>query len=37
MIGKSSSQNQQDIFNPLLKEFINLNHELGFIWFTNNV
>jgi IS5 family transposase len=28
MIGKSSSQNQQNIFKPLLQEFINLNHEL---------
>jgi IS5 family transposase len=28
MIGKSSNQNQRDLFKPLLKEFINLNHEL---------
>lgn len=28
MIGKSSNQNQQDLFRPLLKEFINLDHEL---------
>jgi IS5 family transposase len=31
MIGKSSSQNQQDIFRPLLKEFINLGHELALL------
>ncbi len=28
MIGKSPSQNQKDMFKPLLKEFINLEHEL---------
>jgi len=28
MIGKSSDQDQQDLFRPLLKEFINLDHEL---------
>lgn len=28
MLGESSSQNQQDLFKPLLKEFIDLNHEL---------
>lgn len=28
MIGKSITQNQQDLFKPLLKEFIDLNHEL---------
>ena len=28
MIGKSSNQNQRNLFKPLLKEFINLNHEL---------
>ncbi len=28
MIGKSSNQNQQNLFKPLLKEFINLSHEL---------
>lgn len=28
MIGKSSPQNQRDLFKPLLKEFINLHHEL---------
>jgi len=28
MIGKSSNQNQRDLFKPLLKDFINLNHEL---------
>jgi IS5 family transposase len=28
MIGKSDNQNQQDIFTPLLKDFININHEL---------
>lgn len=28
MIGKSSNQNQRDLFKPLLKEFINLNNEL---------
>lgn len=28
MIGKSSPQNQRDLFRPLLKEFINLSHEL---------
>ena len=31
MLGKSSSQNQQDLFRPLLKEFINLNHELALL------
>ena len=31
MLGKSSSQNQQDLFKPLLKEFINLNHELALL------
>ncbi|MGB5983496.1 MAG: IS5 family transposase [Nonlabens sp.] len=28
MIGKSTTQNQQDLFKPLLKEFIDLDHEL---------
>jgi len=28
MIGKSENQDQQDFFQPLLKNFINLNHEL---------
>lgn len=28
MIGKTTTQNQHDLFKPLLKEFINLNHEL---------
>tara|TARA_B100000963_G_scaffold337551_1_gene333651 strand:- start:321 stop:1655 length:1335 start_codon:yes stop_codon:yes gene_type:complete len=28
MMGKSSNQDQQDLFRPLLKEFINLEHEL---------
>jgi len=28
MIGKSSNQNQKNIFSPLLKDFINLHHEL---------
>ena len=31
MLGKSSSQNQHDLFKPLLKEFINLNHELALL------
>jgi IS5 family transposase len=31
MLGKSSSQNQQNLFKPLLKEFINLNHELALL------
>ena len=31
MIGKSISQNQQNIFKPLLKEFINLSHELALL------
>jgi IS5 family transposase len=31
MIGKFSSQNQQNIFKPLLKEFINLSHELALL------
>ena len=31
MIGKSTSQDQQDLFQPLLKEFINLNHELALL------
>jgi IS5 family transposase len=31
MLGKSSSQNQQDFFKPLLKEFINLKHELALL------
>ena len=28
MIGKSANQNQQDLFQPLLKNFIDLSHEL---------
>lgn len=28
MIGKSANQNQRDLFKPLLKDFINLGHEL---------
>jgi len=28
MIGKSSNQNQRDLFSPLLKDFINMSHEL---------
>ena len=28
MIGKSGSQDQKNMFQPLLKEFINLEHEL---------
>lgn len=28
MIGKTSNQNQRDLFKPLLKDFINLGHEL---------
>jgi IS5 family transposase len=28
MLGKSPSQNQKNLFQPLLKEFINMNHEL---------
>jgi IS5 family transposase len=28
MIGKSSNQNQRDLFKPLLKDFVNLRHEL---------
>jgi len=28
MIGKTQDQNQRDIFNPLLKDFIDLGHEL---------
>lgn len=28
MIGKSDNQNQRNLFSPLLKEFINLEHEL---------
>lgn len=28
MLGKSGSQNQKNLFLPLLKEFINMNHEL---------
>ena len=28
MIGKTRNQNQRDFFKPLLKEFINLEHEL---------
>lgn len=31
MRGKSLSQDQQDLFKPLLKEFINLNHELALL------
>jgi len=31
MIGKSISQDQQNLFRPLLKEFINLNHELSLL------
>jgi len=28
MIGKSLNQNQRDLFQPLLSDFINLRHEL---------
>jgi IS5 family transposase len=28
MLGKSGSQNQKNMFQPLLKEFINMDHEL---------
>ena len=28
MIGKSANQNQHNFFQPLLKDFINLEHEL---------
>ena len=28
MIGKTSNQNQQDLFQPLLVDFINMRHEL---------
>ncbi|MGR3317629.1 MAG: IS5 family transposase [Candidatus Anammoxibacter sp.] len=28
MLGKSSNQNQREMFNPLLKDFINMEHEL---------
>ena len=28
MIGKSPSQNQRDLFRPLLSDFIDMNHEL---------
>ncbi len=28
MIGKTANQNQQNLFRPLLKDFINLSHEL---------
>ena len=31
MIGKSTSQEQQNLFRPLLIEFINLNHELSLL------
>ena len=31
MRGKSVSQDQQDLFKPLLKEFIDLNHELALL------
>ncbi len=31
MIGKSTSQDQQNLFKPLLREFINLNHELSLL------
>ena len=31
MIGKSRSQNQQNLFKPLLNEFINLNHKLALL------
>lgn len=31
MIGKSKSQEQQNLFKPLLREFINLNHELSLL------
>ncbi|SHJ78280.1 transposase, IS5 family, partial [Arenibacter nanhaiticus] len=31
MIGKSPSQHQKDLFKPLLKEFINLRHELALL------
>ena len=28
MIGKTANQNQQNLFQPLLKDFINMSHEL---------
>jgi IS5 family transposase len=28
MIGKPANQNQRNLFQPLLREFINLKHEL---------
>lgn len=28
MIGKSADQNQRDLFQPLLKDFIDISHEL---------
>jgi len=28
MIGKSANQNQRDLFKPLLKDFVDLGHEL---------
>ena len=28
MIGKTTNQNQRDLFQPLLKDFIDMNHEL---------
>lgn len=31
MIGKSTSQHQQNLFQPLLREFINLKHELALL------
>lgn len=31
MIGESTSQEQQNLFKPLLREFINLNHELSLL------
>lgn len=31
MKGKSVDQNQKNLFRPLLKEFINLNHPLGIL------
>lgn len=31
MLGKSSSQDQEDLFKPLLKDFINLHHELALL------
>jgi IS5 family transposase len=28
MIGKTANQNQRDLFEPLLKDFIDMSHEL---------